>query len=201
MNVRDPDSSGPYYQYAGCLQETTGDESWPREKKFIYRGPFVRTTRFAISRDRVTSQGRVLSRQPRLAGNYRTPVRSHRTMFKTTRQIHPGSSQRKPAQPVLNICLIPRSACRVRSSFSISENRTCPSPWSPNPTPGLTATFASSSSFFENSIDPSARYCSGIPACSIPAPARPAGTCSSQQSREHSPAALPAQLWTQLVLE
>src|SRR6266851_2082784 len=64
--------------------------------------------------------------------------------------------------PALNICLIPRNACRVRSSFSISENRTCPSPCSPNPTPGLTATLASSSSFFENSTDPIPRYCSGI---------------------------------------
>ena len=33
---------------------------------------------------------------------------------------------------------------------------------SPKPTPGLTATLASSSSFFENSTDPIARYRSGI---------------------------------------
>lgn len=31
-------------------------------------------------------------------------------------------------QPALNMCLTPRKACRVLSSFSISENRTCPSP-------------------------------------------------------------------------
>jgi hypothetical protein len=30
--------------------------------------------------------------------------------------------------PLANICLIPRNACRVRSSFSISENLTWPSP-------------------------------------------------------------------------
>jgi hypothetical protein len=37
-----------------------------------------------------------------------------------------------PSQPTItllaNICFMPRSACRVRSSFSMSENRTCPSP-------------------------------------------------------------------------
>src|SRR3984885_13329033 len=70
--------------------------------------------------------------------------------------------QKVAAQPFLNICLIPRRACRVRSSFSISEKRTCPSPCSPKPTPGLTATLASSNSFFENSTDPIALYCSGI---------------------------------------
>ncbi len=31
-------------------------------------------------------------------------------------------------RPFANIALMPRSACRVRSSFSISEKRTCPSP-------------------------------------------------------------------------
>src|ERR1700733_358242 len=70
--------------------------------------------------------------------------------------------QKVAAQPFLNICLIPRRACRVRSSFSISEKRTCPSPWAPKPTPGLTATLASSSSFLENSTEPSILYGSGI---------------------------------------
>src|SRR5271169_2359618 len=105
--------------------------------------------------------------------HHKTP--SHcTTFFQNTPQKHQQNSK-KPRlapgqfflqiylpQPALNICLIPRSACRVRSSFSINENRTCPSPCSPKPTPGLTATFASSSSLFENSTDPSARYCSGI---------------------------------------
>jgi hypothetical protein len=36
-----------------------------------------------------------------------------------------------------NICLMPRIAWRVRASFSISAKRTCPSPNSPNPMPGL----------------------------------------------------------------
>src|SRR3984885_8338201 len=70
--------------------------------------------------------------------------------------------QKVAAQPFLNICLIPRRACRVRSSFSINEKRTCPSPCSPKPTPGLTATFASSSSRMENSTAPRLRYWSGI---------------------------------------
>ena len=56
-----------------------------------------------------------------------------------------------------SICLIPRSACRVRSSFSISAKRTWWSPCSPNPMPGDTATLASVSRSFENSSDPSSR--------------------------------------------
>jgi hypothetical protein len=59
--------------------------------------------------------------------------------------------------PFASICLIPRNACRVRSSFSMSAKRTCWSPCSPNPMPGLTATLASLSRSFENSSDPSSR--------------------------------------------
>src|SRR5262252_7732538 len=54
-----------------------------------------------------------------------------------------------------NISLIPRTACRVRASFSISAMRTWSSPYSPKPTPGETATRASLSTFFANSSDPS----------------------------------------------
>jgi hypothetical protein len=56
-----------------------------------------------------------------------------------------------------NICLMPRRACRVRSSFSMREKRTWLSPWSPKPMPGLTATLASVSSNFENSSEPKCR--------------------------------------------
>ncbi len=60
-----------------------------------------------------------------------------------------------------NILLIAAVACRVLCGFSISANLTNPSPIGPNPTPGDTATSASSSSSFENSSDPSSLYCSG----------------------------------------
>ena len=40
--------------------------------------------------------------------------------------------------PLANICLIPRSAWRVRSSFSINEKRVWASPWSPKPMWGAT---------------------------------------------------------------
>src|SRR5262249_7917762 len=57
-----------------------------------------------------------------------------------------GSSCRK--------ALIPRPACEIRCSFSTSANRTWPSPRSPNPTPGETATPAFLSSNFANSSEP-----------------------------------------------
>src|SRR5581483_4567697 len=48
-----------------------------------------------------------------------------------------------------NISLMPRTAWRMRASFSMSANRTWSSPYSPKPTPGDTATLASASSFRE----------------------------------------------------
>src|SRR5690606_23812295 len=44
-----------------------------------------------------------------------------------------------------NISLMPRTAWRMRCSFSISAKRTWSSPYSPKPMPGETATFASTS--------------------------------------------------------
>jgi hypothetical protein len=46
-----------------------------------------------------------------------------------------------------------RVACCVRISFSIRAKRTCPSPPSPKPTPGLVATSASSIKSLENSSE------------------------------------------------
>ncbi len=57
---------------------------------------------------------------------------------------------------------MPRTACRVRFSFSIIAKRTYSSPYSPKPMPGDTETFAFASSFFVNSSEPAARYGSGI---------------------------------------
>src|SRR5690606_32308663 len=53
-----------------------------------------------------------------------------------------------------NICLMPRTACRIRASFSMRANRTWSSPYSPKPMPGETATLASSSTRLENSSEP-----------------------------------------------
>ena len=50
----------------------------------------------------------------------------------------------------------------MRWRFSISANRTWPSPPGPNPTPGDTATWASRTSFDANSIESMCRYGSGI---------------------------------------
>ena len=55
-----------------------------------------------------------------------------------------------------------RMACLVRCSFSISANRTWPSPPGPKPTPGDVATLASCTRNDENSIEPISRYGSGI---------------------------------------
>jgi len=44
-----------------------------------------------------------------------------------------------------------RTACLSRSRFSTGAMRTWPSPYSPKPRPGATATLASASSSFENS--------------------------------------------------
>ena len=57
---------------------------------------------------------------------------------------------------------MPRTAWRMRLSFSISAKRTWSSPWSPKPMPGLTQTFARSISCLANSSEPSAAYFSGI---------------------------------------
>mmetsp|Transcript_2838 Transcript_2838/g.7331 ORF Transcript_2838/g.7331 Transcript_2838/m.7331 type:complete len:289 (+) Transcript_2838:212-1078(+) len=57
----------------------------------------------------------------------------------------------------LNIALMPRTAWRMRLSFSISAKRTWPSPWSPKPMPGDTQTLAFSSSCRANSSEPSSR--------------------------------------------
>src|SRR5213593_3291029 len=62
----------------------------------------------------------------------------------------------------LSAFLMPRIACRVRCSFSTRPKRTYSSPYSPNPRPGDTATFASCRSSLENSSDPMVRYASGI---------------------------------------
>src|SRR4029453_3964578 len=57
---------------------------------------------------------------------------------------------------------MPRTAWRMRWRFSISAKRTEPSPVSPEPTPGDTATCASTSSRLLNSSDPMPRSGSGI---------------------------------------
>src|SRR5690606_28479244 len=51
---------------------------------------------------------------------------------------------------------MPRTAWRIRCSFSIRAKRTWVSPYSPKPMPGETATLASSSSFLANSSEPMA---------------------------------------------
>src|SRR5690606_24595767 len=56
-----------------------------------------------------------------------------------------------------NMSLMPRTAWRVRCSFSIRAKRTYSSPYSPKPMPGDTATLASASRRLENSSDPRAR--------------------------------------------
>ena len=56
-----------------------------------------------------------------------------------------------------NISLIPRTAWRVRCSFSISAKRTYSLPYSPKPMPGETATLASSRIRLANSSEPMAR--------------------------------------------
>jgi hypothetical protein len=56
-----------------------------------------------------------------------------------------------------NMRLMLRRACRVRCSFSIRPKRTWPSPYSPKPIPGDTATLASRSSFLLNSREPMVR--------------------------------------------
>src|SRR5690606_7668987 len=53
--------------------------------------------------------------------------------------------------------LMPRTAWRVRCSFSIRAKRTYSSPYSPKPMPGETATLASDSTRLENSSEPMAR--------------------------------------------
>src|SRR6185369_2371048 len=55
-----------------------------------------------------------------------------------------------------------RAAWRIRCSFSTSAMRTKPSPRSPKPVPGETATSAFSTSSFENSTLPMSRNGSGI---------------------------------------
>src|SRR5690606_37402842 len=61
-----------------------------------------------------------------------------------------------------NMSLMPRTAWRVRCSFSMRAKRTYSSPYSPKPTPGDTATLASASRRLENSSEPSARQGSGM---------------------------------------
>ncbi|MFM2067792.1 MAG: hypothetical protein RLZZ584_2701 [Pseudomonadota bacterium] len=71
-----------------------------------------------------------------------------------------GAGVAGPAQAAapsaLNMALMPRTAWRMRLSFSIRAKRTWSSPWSPKPMPGLTHTLALSSSWRANSSEPSA---------------------------------------------
>jgi len=55
-----------------------------------------------------------------------------------------------------------RAAWRMRCSFSTSAMRTWPSPYSPKPMPGATATLASLNSSLENSSEPRSANASGI---------------------------------------
>src|SRR5215813_3003033 len=63
-----------------------------------------------------------------------------------------------------NALRMPRTAWRVRCSFSMRAKRTNPSPYGPNPTPGDTETLASVRRNFANSIAPILRNGSGISA-------------------------------------
>ena len=53
-------------------------------------------------------------------------------------------------------------ACRIRSGFSTRAMRTYPSPLCPNPAPGDTQTFASSSNLVANYIEDMFLYACGI---------------------------------------
>src|SRR5436309_4651045 len=64
-------------------------------------------------------------------------------------------------RPCRNALML-RVACRKRWRFSTSAMRTNPSPYSPKPEPGETATLARSSSSFEKPRLPSLRNSSGI---------------------------------------
>lgn len=57
----------------------------------------------------------------------------------------------------LNMLLMPRTAWRMRDSFSIRAKRTYSSPYSPKPIPGETQTLACSSRMRENSSEPNWR--------------------------------------------
>src|SRR5512141_2300757 len=61
-----------------------------------------------------------------------------------------------------SIPFTPRIACLIRCSFSTSANRTNPSPCSPKPIPGGTATLAFVRRSFENSTEPISRNGSGM---------------------------------------
>ena len=88
-----------------------------------------------------------------------------------------------------SIFFTPRAAWRRRCSFSTRAMRTKPSPSSPKPTPGATATWASVSSRLENSIAPRLWKRSGIgaqaniEACGtgISQPARPKHSTSTSR--------------------
>ena len=70
----------------------------------------------------------------------------------------PGPAPPQPTTPsALNMALMPRTAWRIRASFSISAKRTWSSPWSPKPMPGDTLSLALASSCLANSSEPSAR--------------------------------------------
>src|SRR5207244_12394916 len=89
--------------------------------------------------------------------------------------------------PAASAFRMPRTAWRVRCSFSISAKRTYWSPYSPKPMPGETATFASRSSSFETSSEPIALYASGISA-QTNIVAFGFGTCQPMRSRpSHMP--------------
>jgi len=78
-----------------------------------------------------------------------------------------GAESDKPYLDLLHFCssfLIPRTACLMRCSFSTRARRTYPSPHSPKPMPGETATLASLKRNLENSREPIFLKAGGISA-------------------------------------
>src|SRR5690606_20157728 len=105
--------------------------------------------------------GSDLDAPPRPAGNLFSVIPQYlpgAAAYNTQpQQTYLDGSSHFPTPSLRNISLMPRTAWRVRCSFSISAKRTYSSPYSPKPTPGDTATLASANSRLENSSEPMER--------------------------------------------
>ena len=137
------------YQLNGQFQGIPLEKSQPEVRTFARRAaPSKRT----FSRANAPSKPTLVL----IPCNFHHFISERRKLHLPALALHPRTHTRA-ATGFASICLIPLSACRVRSSFSIRAKRTWWSPCSPNPMPGDTATLASLSRSFENSSDPSSR--------------------------------------------